>query len=291
MNEESAGSYLLIWKISEVLFSNGIGVVEQSKSNQLKVGDIVSDFNWPWQTKCILDGSSLKKLDPSLVDGHISHYLGLLGSTGLTALIGIREQGHVTPGANQTMVVSGAAGGVGSLAGQIGHLLGCSRVIGICGSNQKCAFLTSELGFDEALNYKMPGLTYKLKACCPNGVDIYFDNVGGEISDIVISQMNKNSHLVLCGQISQYNKSPPFTLEYQTETTLKERNIAREMFLLLNYTDQFESATLQLSEWVRAGKLKAKETIVHGLENTAGAFLSMMKGGNMGKQIVQVAEQ
>ncbi|XP_040188559.1 prostaglandin reductase 2-like [Rana temporaria] len=291
MNEESAGSYLQIWKISEVVFSNGIGVVEQSKSNQLKVGDIVSDFNWPWQTKCILDGSSLKKLDPSLVDGHVSHYLGLLGSTGLTALIGIREQGHVTPGANQTMVVSGAAGGVGSLAGQIGHLLGCSHVIGICGTKEKCTFLTSELGFDEALNYKMPGLTYKLKACCPNGVDIYFDNVGGEISDTVISQMKKNSHLVLCGQISQYNKSPPFTLDPQTETTLKERNIARELFLLLNYSDQFESATLQLSEWVRAGKLKAKETIVHGLENTAGAFLSMMKGGNIGKQIVQVAEQ
>ncbi|PIO24641.1 hypothetical protein AB205_0123660 [Aquarana catesbeiana] len=104
-------------------------------------------------------------------------------------------------------------------------------------------------------------------------------------------EMKKNSHLVLCGQISQYNKSPPFTLEPQTENTLKERNITREMFLLLNYTNQFESATLQLSEWVRAGKLKAKETIVHGLENTAGAFLSMMKGGNIGKQIVQVAEQ
>ncbi|CAI9549803.1 unnamed protein product [Staurois parvus] len=101
MNEESAGSYLLIWKISEVLFSNGIGVIEQSRSNQLKVGDIVSDFNWPWQTKCISDGSSLKKLDPNLVDGHLSHYLGLLGSTGLTALLSIREQGHVTPGPNQ----------------------------------------------------------------------------------------------------------------------------------------------------------------------------------------------
>ncbi|KAM5130040.1 prostaglandin reductase 2-like [Mantella aurantiaca] len=291
MNEETAGSYLMVWKISEVLSSNGVGVVEQSRSSQLKVGDIISHFNWPWQTKCILDDGSLKKLDPSLVNGHISHYLGLIGSTGLTAFIGIKEQGHVTPGANQTMVVSGAAGGCGSLAGQIGRLLGCSRVIGICGTKQKCTTLTSELGFDEALNYKLPGLEYKLKACCPNGVDIYFDNVGGEISDIVISQMKKNSHLVLCGQISQYNKTPPFTIDYKTETTLKECNIKRELFLLLNYTDQFESATLQLSEWLRAGKLKAKETILHGLENAAGAFLSMMKGGNIGKQIVQVAEQ
>ncbi|XP_018420382.1 PREDICTED: prostaglandin reductase 2-like [Nanorana parkeri] len=269
MNEESAGSYLLVWKISEVLSSNGIGVVEQSRSSQYKVGDIVSHFNWPWQTKCILDGSSLKKLDPSLVDGHLSHYLGLLGSTGLTALLGIKEQGHVTPGANQTLVVSGAAGACGSLAGQIGRLLGCSRVIGICGTNEKCAVLTSELGFDGALNYKLPGLAYKLKACCPNGVDIYFDNVGGEISDIVISQMKKNSHLVLCGQISQYNKGAAFAIDPQTETTLKDCNITRELFLLLNYTDQYDSANLQLIEWLRAGKLKAKETIVDGIENTA----------------------
>ncbi|XP_072284216.1 prostaglandin reductase 2-like [Pyxicephalus adspersus] len=291
MNEESAGSFLLIWNISEVVFSNGIGVVEQSRSSQFKVGDIILYFNWPWQTKCILDDGSLKKLDPSLVDGHVSHYLGLLGTTGLTSLIGIKLQGHVTPGANQTMVISGAAGGCGSLAGQIGRLLGCTRIIGICGTNEKCAVLTSELGFDEALNYKMPGLAYKLKACCPNGVDIYFHNVGGEISDIVISQMKKNSHLVLCGQISQYNKAPPFDIDPQTETNLKECNIARELFLLPDYSDQFESATLELSEWLRAGKLKARETIFHGLENAPGAFLSMMKGGNIGKQIVQVAEQ
>ncbi|XP_068108060.1 prostaglandin reductase 2-like [Hyperolius riggenbachi] len=293
MNEDTGADYFQPWQIGEVIVSGGIGVVELSRSSNLTVGDIVTSIVWPWQTKCIFSGDSLKKLDPSLVDGHLSHFLGAVGLTGLTSLLGIKEKGHVTTGANQTMVVSGAAGACGLLAGQIGRLFGCSHVVGICGTNEKCAILTSEFGFDDALNYKEPGLADKLKACCPGGVDVYFDNVGGEISDIVISQMKKNSHIILCGQISQYNKDVPYPppLIPQTESTLKEQNITRERFLVLNYADQFEAATLQLRELVRSGKLKVKETVVHGIENTAGAFLSMMKGGNIGKQIVEVSGQ
>ncbi|XP_018420384.1 PREDICTED: prostaglandin reductase 2-like [Nanorana parkeri] len=292
MNEDTGTDYIQPWKVSEVLDSGGIGVIELSKNSHLRVGDIVTSFNWPWQTKCILDGDTVKQLDPNLVDGHLSHLLGAVGMTGLTAFLGLKEKGHVIPGANQTIVVSGAAGACGSLAGQIGRLFGCSRVIGICGTNEKCAALTSELDFDEALNYKEPRLGERLRACCPDGVDVYFDNVGGEISDLVISQMKKGSHVVLCGQISEYNKDVPYPppLNPQTESILKERNITRERFLVLNYIDQEASAIVQLSEWVRTGKLKVKETIVHGIENTAGAFLSMMRGGNFGKQIVQVTE-
>ncbi|KAM9294413.1 prostaglandin reductase 2 [Gastrophryne carolinensis] len=290
MNEDTGTDYIQPWKISEVLDSGGIGVVEQSRSCHFKVGDIVTSFNWPWQTKCLLDGNSVKKLNPNLVDGHLSHFLGAVGITGLTALLGIKEKGHVIPGANQTMVVSGAAGACGSLAGQIGRLLGCSRIIGICGTDEKCSVLISELDFDTAFNYKDPGLGERLSACCPDGVDIYFDNVGGDISDIVISQMKKNSHIILCGQISQYNKDVPYPppLKPLTESILKDRNITRERFLVLNYADQHDSTILQLSEWMKAGKLKVKETIVHGIENTPGAFISMMKGGNIGKQIVQL---
>ncbi|XP_077320679.1 prostaglandin reductase 2-like isoform X1 [Lithobates pipiens] len=293
MNEETGTDYMQPWKVSEVLDSGGIGVIEQSKNSHLKVGDIVTSFNWLWQTKCILDGNTLKKVDPNLVDGHLSLLLGAVGMTGLTAYLGVKEKGHVIPGANQTMVVSGAAGACGSLAGQIGHLFGCSRIVGICGTNEKCAILTSELGFEKALSYKEPGLEERLRVCCPDGVDIYFDNVGGEISDIVISQMNKTSHVILCGQISQYNKDVPYPppLNPQTESILKERNITRERFLVLNYADQEGSALAQLSEWVKTGRLKVKETVVHGIENTAGAFLSMLRGGNIGKQIVQVTEQ
>ncbi|XP_069805345.1 prostaglandin reductase 2 isoform X4 [Dendropsophus ebraccatus] len=230
-------------------------------------------------------------LDPGLVDGHLSHFLGAVGLTGLTAYLGVKERGHVIPGANQTMVVSGAAGACGSLAGQIGRFLGCSRVVGICGTDEKCSLLTSALGFDAALNYKEKSLTDKLRICCPDGVDVYFDNVGGEISDLVISQMTKNSHVILCGQISQYNKDVPYPppLPPQTAAILKERNITRERFMVLSYADQHEAGIHQLSQWLRTGKLKVKETIVQGIENTAGAFVSMMKGGNIGKQIVQIS--
>ncbi|XP_075049419.1 prostaglandin reductase 2 isoform X2 [Mixophyes fleayi] len=291
MNEDTGADYIQPWQISEVLDSGGIGVVEQSRSSQFKAGDIVTSFNWPWQTKCILEGNSLKKLDPCVVDGHLSHFLGAVGITGLTALLGVKERGHVTPGANQTMVVSGAAGACGSLAGQIGRILGCSHIVGICGTVEKCSLLMSDLGFHNALNYKEKGLEDKLRACCPGGVDIYFDNVGGEISDIVISQMKKDSHVILCGQISQYNKDVPYPppLCPQTEATLKQNNITRERFMVLNYMDQYEWAIQQLSQWLRTEKLKVKETIVYGIENTADAFLSMMKGGNIGKQIVQVS--
>ncbi|XP_073494947.1 prostaglandin reductase 2 [Phyllobates terribilis] len=291
MNEDTGTDYIQAWKINEVLDSSGIGVVEQSRHRNIKTGEIVTSFNWPWQTKCVLEGNSLTKLDPGLVDRHLSHFLSAVGLIGLTALLGVKEKGHVIPGGNQTMVVSGAAGACGSLAGQIGRLLGCSRIVGICGTDEKCSVLTSDLGFDVALNYKEKGLAEKLRENCPGGVDVYFDNVGGEISDVVISQMTKNSHIILCGQISQYNKDVPYPppLPPQTEATMKERNITRERFIVLKYADQHEMGLQQLSQWLRTGKLKVKETVVQGIENTAGAFLSMMKGGNIGKQIVQIS--
>uniref|UniRef100_A0A8C5QZL9 15-oxoprostaglandin 13-reductase n=1 Tax=Leptobrachium leishanense TaxID=445787 RepID=A0A8C5QZL9_9ANUR len=280
------------WKIGGVIDSGGIGIVQQSKDSGFCVGDTVSNFDWPWQTHCVFDGKSLQKMDPSLVNGQLSHFLGAVGTTGLTALLGMKAQAQVVPGANQTLVVSGAAGACGSLAGQIGRIMGCARVVGICGTDEKCSFLVNELGFDGALNYKKKYLAQKLKELCPNGVDIYFDNVGGTISDMVISQMNQNSHVVLCGQISQYNKDmchppPPAA---QTEALLEERNITRDRFLLFNHTDQFDSSIQQLSKWLKEGKIKAQETITCGLENTPGAFLSMMTGGNTGKQIVQVSQ-
>ncbi|XP_053801417.1 prostaglandin reductase 2 isoform X4 [Vidua chalybeata] len=222
MNEDTGSDYLRPWQLSEVADGGGIGVVEESKHHNLAKGDFVTSFTWPWQTSAILDGDSLQKLVPQLVNGRLSYFLGAAGITGLTALLGIREKGHVAAGANQTMVVSGAAGACGSLAGQ----------------------------------------------------------------------MNQNSHIILCGQISQYNKDVPYPppLPPDIEKIQKERNITRERFLVLNYMDKQEASVLQLCQWIQEGKLKVRETVVEGLANIGAAFQSMMNGGNIGKQIVSVSK-
>ncbi|XP_036590206.1 prostaglandin reductase 2-like [Trichosurus vulpecula] len=292
LNEETGVDAMKPWQLSEVADGGGVGVIEESQYENLAKGDFVTYFNWPWQTKAILEGNTLEKVDPRVVDGHLSYFLGAIGMPGLTSLIAIKEQGHITVGSNQTMVVSGAAGACGSLAGQIGRLEGCSRVVGICGTDEKCSFLVSELGFDAAINYKKGNVAEQLRKVCPSGVDVYFDNVGGDITDTVIRQMNRNSHVILCGQISQYNNDmlhPP-PLPPEVESILKKRNITRERFLLFAYTDKFESGIAQLSQWFKEGKLKVRETVIDGLENMGVAFQSMMTGGNIGKQIVRVSE-
>ncbi|XP_056151749.1 prostaglandin reductase 2 isoform X2 [Lampris incognitus] len=188
MNEDTGAEYLTPWGLSECVDGGGVGLVESSRSDGLTEGDVVTSFNWPWQTHVVLKGSVLQKVDPQLVDGHLSYFLGVVGITGLTALLGMREKGHVTKGANQTLVVSGAAGACGSIAGQIGCLDGCVRVVGICGSDEKCSMLVDKLGFSAAINYRQEDVPTRLRECCPDGIDVYFDNVGGPISDAVIAQ-------------------------------------------------------------------------------------------------------
>lgn len=292
MNEDTGVDYLKPWQISQTIAGIGVGAVVDSRHPSFTSGDIVTLFDWPWQTEAIVEASILQKLNATMVDGHLSYFLGAVGMPGLTALFGVKEKGFVTPGANQTMVVSGAAGACGSLAGQIGRIEGCSTVVGICGSDEKCRILVSELGFDAAINYKKGTVLEDLKKLCPSGIDIYFDNVGGEISNIVISQMSCNSHVILCGQISQYNLDVPYPppLPPSTEATRQERNITRDRFLVLNYTDRFDEGMLQLSQWVKEGRLKVRETVMKGLENAGVAFCSMMTGGNIGKQIVTVSD-
>ncbi|XP_069773421.1 prostaglandin reductase 2 isoform X3 [Narcine bancroftii] len=180
----------------------------------------------------------------------------------------------------------------GKILTKIARIEGCSRVVGICGTDEKCRILVCEMGFDAAINYKKDNIAEKLLEFCPAGVDSYFDNIGGHISDNVISQMNMNSHVILCGQISQYNKDVPYPppLPPHTEAILKERNITRERFLVINYSDKHAMSLIQLSQWLKEGKLKICETVVKGLENIGVAFESLMKGGNIGKQLVLVSE-
>uniref|UniRef100_A0A0B7BAV6 15-oxoprostaglandin 13-reductase n=1 Tax=Arion vulgaris TaxID=1028688 RepID=A0A0B7BAV6_9EUPU len=241
----------------------------------------------------IIASSSVKKIPVEASNISPTVFLSTVGLTGLTAYFGITEDAHVTKGANQTVVVSGAAGATGSAAGQIAKLEGCGQVVGICGSDSKCACLTEELGFDSAINYKTEVVAEKLKELCPGGVDVYFDNVGGSISDDVIRLMNPDSYVVLCGQIAIYNKNLPYPPPVPDEISaiLETKNITRKRFLVLTYQEKFESAFDKLLELHTTGKIKVKETIEMGLSNTGRAFVSMMKGGNLGKQLVKVTEE
>ncbi|XP_069117830.1 prostaglandin reductase 2-like isoform X2 [Argopecten irradians] len=297
MNPETGVTYIGPFQIGDCIGGfGGVGLVVKSANSAFQEGDVVSAvFNWQW-TKFFLGTPGelfpLQKIDSSLVNGHISLYLSILSMTsGLTSYIGVKEKGHITQGANQTMVVSGAAGACGSLAGQIGKLEGCSRVVGICGSEEKCSFLTEELSFDSAINYKTQDVSSELQKLCPSGVDVYFDNVGGDLSNTVIKQMNTNSHVILCGQIAVYNKDVPYPppIPDDIQRMITDKNITRDRYLVLNYQDKFESGMKQLVEWTVQGKIKVRETIEEGLENAGKAFVSMMKGGNIGKQLVRVA--
>ncbi|XP_035285402.1 prostaglandin reductase 2 isoform X1 [Anguilla anguilla] len=292
MNDDTGTDYISPWALSECVDGGGVGVVESSCHDAFSEGDTATSFSWRWQTHNVVEGGRLQKLDPELVNGRLSYFLGAVGMPGLTALLGVREKGHVKAGANQTMVVSGAAGACGSLAGQIGRLDGCTRVVGICGSERKCQVLVSELGFTSAVNYRHGDVSAALRESCPDGVDVYFDNVGGPVSDAVIAQMNKDGHVILCGQISQYNKDVPYPppLKKETQEALLRNNITRERFMVLNYMEKHEAGLLQLSQWVKAGQLKVLETITNGIENMGVAFCSMMTGGNVGKQIVKISD-
>lgn len=291
MNEDSGAEYLTPWQLSECVDGGGVGVVVSTRCTTYAEGDVVTSFNWPWQTQVVLKGSGLQKVEPQLADGQLSYFLGAIGLTGLTSLLGIREKGHVIKGANQTMVVSGAAGACGSIAGQIGRLDGCVKVIGICGSDEKCKALVNDLGFSAAINYRQDDIPARLKEICPHGIDVYFDNVGGAISDTVIAQMNNNSHVILCGQISQYNKDVPYPppLSEETQEHLRGKNITRERFMVLSYMSKADAALYELSQWIRSGQIKVLETVVNGIENMGVAFCSMMKGGNIGKQIIKIS--
>lgn len=294
MNKDTGVDYIQPLEVGKTVEGfGGIGIVITSKSSSFKEGDIVTmGISWPWQNYVILNDAILQKVEKSLVGERISLILSYLGLTGLTVLLGIREKGHIKYGKNQTFVVSGAAGACGHLAGQIARLDGCERIIGICGSDEKCKFLIDQVGFDGVINYKQQNVDEKLKVLCPNGIQVYFDNVGGEISNSVIKQMTEKSHVILCGQISQYNKDVPYPPPIPEDILkiLNERKITRERFLILDYAEKFEDSLQILANWLRENKIKIFETIEEGLENAPRGFINMMIGRNIGKQLIHVAD-
>ncbi|RXG28640.1 NADP-dependent oxidoreductase [Leeuwenhoekiella palythoae] len=275
-------SYVPPFEVGKPLTSGIIAEVIESKHPDYKAGDYVSKV-MPWKTLQVITTEDLHKVDASKAP--LSAYLGILGMTGLTAYTGLTEIGK--PKENETLLVSGAAGAVGSIVGQIGKLLGL-RVVGIAGSDEKINMLKQNFNFDAGINYKTTDdLTAAIKEHCPEGVDIYFDNVGGEISDAVLYHINKYARIINCGAIAVYNETTiPKSLSVQP--FLIKNSALMQGFIVSNYASKFEEAIAQLAEWLKQEKLVYTETIVEGFENIPQAFLDLFDGKNKGKMIIKI---
>jgi NADPH-dependent curcumin reductase CurA len=270
--------------IDEPLRGGLIGTVDASNSDEYSVGDIVSPGMAQWALFNNVPAEQVNHLP--VIDGvDPSTYLGPLGGTGLTAYFGLLDIGQ--PKEGETLVVSAAAGAVGSLVGQIGKIFGC-RVVGIAGSDEKCEWLTGELGFDGAINYKTENVDQALSRLCPSGIDINFENVGGPIMDTVISHLNDFSRMPLCGLISSYNATDPVPGPYNF-TNLLMRRTHMQGFIVIDYLERFPEAMAKLAEWVGSGKIKYKMNVVDGIEQIPTALNQLFDGANHGKQVVRIA--
>lgn len=275
-------SYAKPVDVGGLMEGGGVGRVIASNNPKFQVGDIVEGMTG-WQSHAVTDGIGYRKVDPALAP--VSTALGVLGMPGLTAYFGLLDVTH--PRAGETIVVSGAAGAVGSLVGQIGKIKGC-RVVGIAGSDDKCRWLVDELGFDAALNYKTTAdLAGKLKELCPDGIDVYFDNVGGPITDAVIARMNLFGRISICGQISQYN-SEQAELGPRLLFHFVIRRLMARGFLVFDFAERYKEGLRQMAEWVQSGQLKYREQFFHGIEKTPAAFIAMLQGENTGKMLVKI---
>ena len=267
----------------ELVGAGAVGEVVESNDPRFAPGDIAEGM-LGWQEYAVAPAKALRKFDP---EGHpISTALYVLGMPGLTAYFGLLEICRPQPG--ETVVVSGAAGAVGSLVGQIAKIKRC-RAIGVAGSDEKVDFLTKEMGFDSGFNYKTTtDYQAKLKELCPNGIDIYFDNVGGRVTDEVMRLIATRARIAVCGQISQYNATQPeMGPRWLGQLIVKQARM--EGFLVFQFADRYEAALQQLSAWLRQGKIRYREDVVEGIENTPRAFIGMLEGRNLGKQLVKLA--
>ncbi|WP_226581750.1 NADP-dependent oxidoreductase [Halobacillus litoralis] len=277
----NAKSYIAPFQLNEPMEGGVVGEVVQSKADSLSEGDIITGM-LPWQEFTTAKADTLRKIDPEL--GPITTSLGILGMPGLTAYFGLMDIGQ--PKEGETLVVSGAAGAVGSTVVQIGKIAGC-HVVGIAGSDEKTAYLKNELGVDEAINYKTEDVPSRLEAACPNGVDVYFDNVGGEISDAVYPLLNKFARIAQCGAISSYNV--PNAQGPRMQSYLIKSSALIKGFTVGDYQERFNEGFNHLSKWLKEGRLTYEETITEGFENIPDAFFGLFEGTNLGKQLVKVS--
>ena len=277
----SVKSYADSWEVDQPIVGSIVAKVIESKSKSILAGDVVTGA-LPWATYCVEKAENLRKVDVQNIPP--GYYLGILGMPGYTAYFGMME--ICKPKKGETVVVSGAAGAVGIVAGQIAKIQG-SRVIGIAGSDEKCRLIKKEFGYDQAINYKTSKSIRKdLKLLCPEGVNVYFDNVGGEITEAVAANLDFHARIALCGQISQYNNSKP-SLGYSILPHLLTRSVMLQGFIVRNYTDRFSEAHSHLLNWFNEGKLKYTETIIEGFDKLPEAFLGLFNGKNQGKMLVK----
>ncbi len=281
MNE--ADSYLPAIPLGTVMRGTGIGVVEESRNPRFAPGDLVQGL-LGWQLYSITDGRGLAKITPLPVP--FSAYLGALGHIGLTAYFGLLDIGRPKPG--NTLVVSAAAGAVGSLVGQIGKIKGC-RVVGIAGSENKCRWMRDELNFDAVINYRIENLPEALSRHAPEGIDIYFDNVGGRILEAALDHLALHARIVACGMVSQYNGGETSCLANIGKLIIRRARI--EGFLCSDYYARATDAFNEIVQWLQLGKLRYRVDIVEGLEHAPRALNRLFDGANTGKLVVRVSEE
>lgn len=275
-------SYAAPVALGEVMVGAGVGRVLRSNNPRFAEGSFVCGM-FGWQEYAVSSGQGVRRIDPEVAP--ISTALHVLGMPGLTAYFGLFDVCRAKPG--ETVVVSAAAGAVGSTVGQLARITGC-RVVGSAGSDEKIQFVTGQLGLDAAFNYKTVDNYYEeLKRLCPGGIDVYFDNVGGPITDAVLPLLNVGARVAICGQISQYNVEKPPQGPRLLGHLIVRRALLRG-FLVLDYAERFAPALAKLTGWFRDGQLVYRERISDGIEHAPQAFVEMMQGANIGKQLVRL---
>ncbi|MGH8672723.1 MAG: NADP-dependent oxidoreductase [Burkholderiales bacterium] len=273
-------SYVKGVEIGEVMTGETAGEVVESRHPRFKAGDAVT-APAGWQLYCCLKGEMLTKVDASRA--RLSYYLGCLGMPGRTAYFGLKEIGAPKPG--ETVVVSAASGAVGMVVGQLAKAWGC-RAVGIAGGREKCDYVRS-LGFDACVDYKAGSLYDDLKEACPNGVDVYFENVGGQILDTLLRLMNLRSRIIVCGLISDYNATDPYGVKMFRSILVNRIKV--QGMIVFDWLDRYGEANAALLEWVVAGKLKYRESVLEGIESAPKGLIGLLKGENFGKQLIKLA--
>ena len=277
-----AKSYVPPVAIGGLMVGQTVGEVVESKSAAFKAGDHVLT-SLGWQTHGVARGAEVTKVNAN-AGVPLSYYLGVLGMPGLTAWFGLYEIGH--PRAGNTLVVSAASGAVGSVVGQLAKASGC-RVVGIAGGKAKCDYVVKDLGFDACVDYKAGKLGEDLGAACPNGVDVYFENVGGQIMDAVMARMNFASRMVVCGLISDYNTTEPYGMKMMRSVLVNR--IRMQGMIVFDWVNRYPEGIKALSALVAAGRIKYRESVVQGIENAPQGLVDLLQGKNFGKQLVKLA--
>ncbi|OMQ24469.1 NADP-dependent oxidoreductase [Serratia oryzae] len=284
-----APSYAAPVQIGQVMVGGTVSRVVSSQHPDFKTGDWVLGYEG-WQEYALSDGQGLRNLGTKL--NHPSRLLGVLGMPGFTAYMGLLDIGQ--PQAGETVVVAAASGAVGSVVGQIAKLKGC-RVVGVAGGEEKCRYVVNELGFDACIDHRAPQFAAQLAAACPQGIDVYFENVGGVVFDAVIPLLNTKARIPVCGVIAQYNATElpagPDRLPLLQSLILRKRIKMQGFIIFDDYAPRFGEFLQQMEEWVSQGKIKFREDIVDGLENAPQAFFGLLQGKNFGKLVIRVGNE